>query len=162
MANEYSHIPNNHLADALISKIKGVANSKSYAQITSASWSVSEDESSESSESSEGPGSEVDWNLMNCNAAYMNGTTQLNATLSTTQGAPAVAPFHIAWYKDGSLIVEGDAEYSSGQGEGGSTWEQYQSLLSTNALSVDDVVSITVTSEGVEVKTEELTVIQDR
>jgi hypothetical protein len=43
MANEYSHIPNNHLADALISKIKGVANSKSYAQITSASWSVSEE-----------------------------------------------------------------------------------------------------------------------
>lgn len=43
----YSHIPNNHLADALISKIKSVANSKSYAQITSASWSVSEEESSE-------------------------------------------------------------------------------------------------------------------
>ena len=46
---EYSHIPNNTLANGLISKIKGV---KGYAQVTSASWSVSEEESSESEEES--------------------------------------------------------------------------------------------------------------
>lgn len=44
---EYSHIPNNTLANGLISKIKGV---KGYAQVTSASWSVSEKESSDSEE----------------------------------------------------------------------------------------------------------------
>jgi len=135
MANEYSHIPNNHLADALISKIKGVANSKSYAQITSASWSVSEDESSESSESSEldpTPSGGYGFEVTSATAIINQGTTTVTIEVSY-DGGQTMALYHINIFKDAektqSLVDKG--------GEGHTITSQLDYM---SGLSVGDTI----------------------
>lgn len=109
MANEYSHIPNNHLADALISKIKGVANSKSYAQVTSASWSVSEDESSESSEGptpTPEPGDNYGFEIESATAILSQGETTVTVRV-TSDDYPVTK---LVVFKDGTQYGEQSGE----------------------------------------------------
>ena len=152
---KYSHIPNNHLADSLKSKISAVAKSKNYAQITSASWSVPDEPE---------PSGEVDWNAFSINATTTTSSTLAIGASINTLDSPAVAPFHITFYKDGEVISEGDAEYQSYViEESQTTVEAYtysDEVTIEGIVPYSTVLNVEVLSNDETVVTTEVTVMQ--